>query len=642
MNLKRISIENFKSIKEPAKIDLKPITLLFGTNSVGKSSILQALQFIKRVLLHNDITIYENDDEQEKKNGQFSDIIHCHNLSNSLKFQFDFEFPPYKHREVDIFNEPILDEDKPFVDFFLNDGTKRKYFKFHSAFKLLKDLSSLSVILEICWDDRINKTMLKSYQIFLNNQKFATIEKGYEKFDESLIANLILFRHDIIPTEVISVLLKDRKNAIDYDGYLERQQLQVHENELHNQEPYQYQPEDINLQDDWSDRYDDMESDDFFGDVGSSYENESVHTYDDNKEDKRKENEKQNRIHEVDEYCEKAKREIDLEEYVFKTNIAFLGELPESDRPFHIFKHYRVYSDDIKSGGLEFYDFFDDLISQIITVPINLLKSYFKSFDHIGPLRKKVQRNYSDTMNSTQSLSWYSGLASYNSILQADESLIESINYWLTHKKKLNTNYKVIRNKYKILDIASTIMSSILKGHELSETEYKKTIIDKLSSVRERIEFNLFENEKKLNLSTQDVGSGISQVLPILTWALSKSEGILSIEQPELHIHPAMQISLGDLFIESALSKSKRNYFIVETHSEHLLLRILRRVSETNNNELPQEIQQIKPDDIAVYYIHSEKGNAIINKLEVDESGDFKDEWPEGFFEERDEELFLK
>ena len=90
MNLKRVSIENFKSIKESIKIDLKPITLLFGPNSVGKSSILQALQFIKSIILYNDITIFENDDDYQNKRGQFSDIINCHDLSKSLNFQFDF------------------------------------------------------------------------------------------------------------------------------------------------------------------------------------------------------------------------------------------------------------------------------------------------------------------------------------------------------------------------------------------------------------------------------------------------------------------------------------------------------------------------------------------------------------------------
>ena len=98
---------------------------------------------------------------------------------------------------------------------------------------------------------------------------------------------------------------------------------------------------------------------------------------------------------------------------------------------------------------------------------------------------------------------------------------------------------------------------------------------------------SIVEADTGLTVSHRDVGTGISQLLPVLVNAAGAKERLIAIEQPELHLHPALQAELGDVFIESALGENK-NVFLIETHSEHLLLRIMRRMRNTAEGTLPE------------------------------------------------------
>ena len=76
-----------------------------------------------------------------------------------------------------------------------------------------------------------------------------------------------------------------------------------------------------------------------------------------------------------------------------------------------------------------------------------------------------------------------------------------------------------------------------------------------------------------------DVGFGVSQVLPVLVLCYYVEEGsTLLFEQPEIHLHPSVQSSLADLFID--VTKHRNIQIIVESHSEHLLNRLQRRMAE--------------------------------------------------------------
>jgi len=137
----------------------------------------------------------------------------------------------------------------------------------------------------------------------------------------------------------------------------------------------------------------------------------------------------------------------------------------------------------------------------------------------------------------------------------------------------------------------------------------------------------------------QDLGVGISQLVPIVVLANDAELVVASIEQPELHIHPGLQTRLGDLFIHGI--RQSKKLFVLETHSEHLLLRLLRRIRETSEGELPAgSFPTLLPNEVSVYYIENDGVGTQIRHLRIDETGEFIDRWPHGFFEERAEELF--
>lgn len=153
-------------------------------------------------------------------------------------------------------------------------------------------------------------------------------------------------------------------------------------------------------------------------------------------------------------------------------------------------------------------------------------------------------------------------------------------------------------------------------------------------------QIRLMDKELGLDLSLRDVGMGVSQLLPVVVQAMASQDQLIAIEQPELHLHPALQADLADIFIESALREKNRNMFLIETHSEHLILRIMRRIRESNASRQPATLPQLKPEDIAILYVQPTPNGSVVKHLRLDERGRLIDPWPGGFFEESFNELF--
>lgn len=159
--------------------------------------------------------------------------------------------------------------------------------------------------------------------------------------------------------------------------------------------------------------------------------------------------------------------------------------------------------------------------------------------------------------------------------------------------------------------------------------------------IGEVVAMKLIDRRSRVAVGPSDVGFGIGQLLPILVQGIGASKSILCVEQPEIHLHPRLQASLADFFIETAgvaggsrtgsQSFQGGNQWIIETHSEALMLRFQRRIRE----------RKLDPSSVSVLYVRpASNGSADILRLRLDERGDFIDPWPDGFFEEGYREMF--
>ena len=138
------------------------------------------------------------------------------------------------------------------------------------------------------------------------------------------------------------------------------------------------------------------------------------------------------------------------------------------------------------------------------------------------------------------------------------------------------------------------------------------------------------------HLDFHEVGSGISYVVPILASLMGAQTSWIA--QPELHLHPSAQCELGDVFLRAF---NRGHYSVVETHSEHILLRVLKRIRQTTKGAAIDADLKCPPEAVSVLYFDpQEDGSTRVKQLRVTRLGDFKDRWPDGFFEERGKELF--
>lgn len=117
-----------------------------------------------------------------------------------------------------------------------------------------------------------------------------------------------------------------------------------------------------------------------------------------------------------------------------------------------------------------------------------------------------------------------------------------------------------------------------------------------------------------------DVGFGVSQILPAIVLCYYAPEGsIIILEQPEIHLHPAVQAGLADVFIDAV--QTRHIQIIFESHSEHLLKRLQRRIAD----------QTITKDETALYFCEADNGQSKLTPLDIDLFGNI-DNWPKDFF----------
>jgi hypothetical protein len=274
------------------------------------------------------------------------------------------------------------------------------------------------------------------------------------------------------------------------------------------------------------------------------------------------------------------------------------------------------------------------LLSTLIVGPGELVRDGLRQLCYVGPLREIPKRNHKPASSPEESR-WANGLAAYDTLFCSDQTFIDRVNDWLAGEERLNSGYSVEVKKYRELENDHPLMLALLQGRILDEDMDLRDQLLVLPVLRRLL---IRDDARDIELAPQDIGVGISQVLPVVVAALHHKTGIVAIEQPELHIHPAFQVALGDLFIEQIRQRPDLT-FILETHSEHLMLRFLRRIRETGENQTPDN-RTLTPAELSIYFIEQGQTGISCLPIRVDEDGDFIDRWPKGFFNERVKELY--
>ncbi len=542
MPIKAIELENFKGISSRVRIELKPITLLFGANSAGKSTVLQALHYAREILARRntdpDRTQYGGD---RIDLGGFRNLVHNHDHSLPVVLGFDLDLT-----DVDLVDHLPLMADQP-----ASAG----------SISHLENLSgmtnSATVVLVVKWSDLLNKPVQADYLVAINGEWIARIRTNPES---------------------------PAQHTVEY-------------NALHRwfagEERWRDAPEDVQLRNAESvmlDRKESWEALSFAGDKAGA------------------------------DWTALAISPINSPERLHSSVDALLDEIQSI-----------LYAFDSEDREAE--------ISFALLATGNYLLQQLNSLRYLGPIREVPDRGYRPALSPDESR-WASGLGAWDWIHEAAKDELSELNSWLTDGERFGTTYKVQLKRFKELDTTSPLMVGLLDPTSMLDSV--DDLRASLLALPEHRRLTLCYGEKEVEVGPQDVGIGISQVIPVVVAALTGSDRLTAIEQPELHIHPALQVALGDLFIRAISgqgSPAGSASFLLETHSEHLLLRLLRRMRETSEGEQPLGLA-LTPDKIAVHFVESGEEGTKIRTLPLDERGNFTERWPHGFFDEREKEFF--
>jgi len=288
-------------------------------------------------------------------------------------------------------------------------------------------------------------------------------------------------------------------------------------------------------------------------------------------------------------------------------------------------------------------------LERLLEAVNGLLTRDLRSLQYLGPLRSLPPRYFE--ARDPSDANWVAGGAFAWEVVRRDEAVRGEVNKWLGPKGSLQVPYALTTRSWLDLEGAKSAIARELRAirrdfpnKDMLDTDKPagggpaKDFICNLCSDKSlewRRSLALLDQRNGAMVSHRDVGIGISQVLPVLVQAYGNQQKLVAIEQPEIHLHPGMQAELGDVFIESALGE-RRNTFLIETHSEHLILRIMRRIRETHLGKLPKEknLAPVKPTDVAVLYVERDGDHGLVREFPLNERGDLVKAWPGGFFEE--------
>jgi predicted ATPase len=230
------------------------------------------------------------------------------------------------------------------------------------------------------------------------------------------------------------------------------------------------------------------------------------------------------------------------------------------------------------------------------------LEQQLKRLQYLGPLRDDPERSYIWSGEEPDHVGWF-GERAIEAMLAATTRSISP-----GYKRKAQPFQAVVARWLQQLGLLDSFEVRPIAEHRKEYEVWVRT------------------NGAKQFVNLPDVGFGVSQVLPVIIQCFYASPNTtLILEQPEIHLHPHVQTALADLFIETVQSrengKDRNIQLIVESHSEHFLRRLQRRLAE----------KVVRPEDVALYFCTVGEQGASLQPLEVDQYGEIKN-WPDNFF----------
>ncbi|MDI3289761.1 DUF3696 domain-containing protein [Polyangium sp. 15x6] len=548
----RIELENFKGICDRASLNLRPITLLFGANSSGKSTIIQALHYALEIFRHRNFDADRTTlGGRSVDLGGFQSMVHAHDLDKRITMLFAIDVSDSTLPDHTVGNTDLTPESPGFA----------------GAPDMDDQIMTVWARIEVGWSLALRAPQVFVYEVGVNDRETPVIRIDASA-GKGQPATLSLHVDDALFTRP-------------------------------NSEPDEATPLLQHLAD---------------ADVGVSPDRRaSFPIYDQP------------------------------------------SAIPNWGRPLRIWATSDM--EPIPDALIELRR----LLSKLAVGIGEQLLAQLERMLYVGPLRVVPPRSYQPPL--TEDLSrWADGLGAWDALYRRGPHLPSRVSEWMT---RLGAGYRIELRKvfelpeairdvdHELTYIVNTALHDDEGNVRLSRAQFDcfRRVAEVVREARERTDLVLIDERNGVAVRPYDVGVGISQVLPIIVAALYRGErgagAFVTIEQPELHIHPRLQVALADLFIEqSTRGTSSDHWFLLETHSEHLMLRLMRRIrgsseADAGSTEDGEERLRLPPHHVGVIYVQRDDDGAVrFVPLELDSSGEFRDVWPEGFFDERLRELY--